>query len=106
MQSITTSQTGTGTSTVVGVDYMIAPFAVGLGAVVSGTVTFTIEYTMQDPMDAGFNPATASWFPVTGMTSISATTGASLTVPCRGVRINVSSGSGTVTLYVQQAGTR
>lgn len=106
MQSITATQTGAGTSEVIGLDYFIAPFAVGLGAVVTGVVTFTIEYTMQDPMDAGFNPATASWFPVSGMTSISATTGASLSVPCRGVRINVASGAGSVTLYVQQAGTR
>jgi hypothetical protein len=43
---------------------------------------------------------------VTGLSAVSASTAAALTVPCRAVRVTIASGTGTVTLYVQQAGTR
>jgi hypothetical protein len=106
MQSITTSVTGVGSSGVESVSYFTNPFNVGLAAVLTGAATFTVQYSMDDPMDAGYVAANANWFPVTGLSAVSASTAAALTVPCRAVRVTISSGTGTVTLYVQQAGTR
>jgi hypothetical protein len=107
MQSITVTQVAAGSSAVEAVSYFTNPFNIGLGAVLTGTATFTVEYSMQDPMDAGYVAASATWFPVTGLSAVSATTGAALTIPCRAIRLTLAGGStGSVTLYIQQAGTR
>lgn len=107
MQSITITQVAAGSSAVEAVSYFTNPFNIGLGAVLTGSATFTVEYSFQDPMDEGYVAANATWFPVTGLSSVSATTGAALTVPCRAIRVTLAGGStGTVTLYIQQAGAR
>lgn len=107
MQSVTVTQVAAGSSAVEAVSYFTNPFNIGLGAVLTGTATFTVEYSMQDPMDAGYVAANATWFPVTGLSAVSATTAAALTVPCRAIRVTLAVGStGTVVLYVQQAGAR
>ena len=106
MQSITTSVAGVGSSPVEAVSWFTNPFNVGLGAVLSGTATFTVEYSFEDPTNAGYSASTATWFSVTGLSAVSASTAAALTIPCRAVRVTIASGTGAVTLYVQQAGTR
>jgi len=107
MQSIIVTQVAAGSSAVEAVSYFTNPFNIGLGAILTGTATFTVEYSMQDPMDAGYVASSATWFPVTGLSAVSATTGAALTIPCRAIRVTLAGGStGTVTLYIQQAGTR
>ena len=106
MQSITTSVTGVGSSPVEAVSWFTNPFNLGLGAVLSGAATFTVEYSFEDPTNEGYSASTATWFPVTGLSAVSASTAAELTIPCRAVRVTIASGAGTVTLYVQQAGTR
>ncbi len=98
------SKTGAGRSAVVASDHFQTPFNVGIGATVTGTVTFNVEYSMDDPMAAGFNPATAKWFVAPGFSGVSATTGGSLTIPCRAICINVASGDGTVSADLIQAG--
>lgn len=107
MQSITVTQVAAGSSAVEAVSYFTNPFNIGLAAVLTGTATFTVEYSMQDPMDAGYVAASATWFPVTGLSAVSASTSVGFTVPCRAIRVTLAGGStGTVTLYIQQAGTR
>lgn len=102
MTPVTISKTGTGRSAVIASDSFQNPFNVGIIAVVSGTATFNIEISMDDPsvvtpsvwaVDAGFSAKTAS-------------TNGSITVPHHALSINVTSGSGTVTAYVVQAGIR
>ena len=107
MQSITVTQVAAGSSAVEAVSYFTNPFNIGLGAILTGTATFTVEYSMQDPMDAGYVASSATWFPVTGLSAVSASTSVGFTVPCRAIRVTLAGGStGTVTLYIQQAGTR
>lgn len=106
MQSITTSVTGVGSSPVEAVSWFTNPFNLGLGAVLSGTATFTVQYSFEDPTNEGYSASTATWFSVTGLSAVSASTAAALTIPCRAVRVTIASGTGAVTLYVQQAGTR
>jgi hypothetical protein len=106
MTNIVLSQTGTGASRVIAPDYFRAPFAIGLGAVISGTATVSVEATFEDPLSGSFNPSTAVWFAIPDFSAISATKIGRLDIPCRGLRVNVTAGAGTVTLYVQQAGER
>ena len=102
MTPVTISKTGTGRSAVIASDSFQNPFNVGIIAVLSGTATFNIEISMDDPsvvtpsvwaIDAGFSAKTAS-------------TNGSITVPHHALSINITSGSGTVTAYVVQAGIR
>ena len=102
MTPVTILKTGTGRSAVIASDSFQNPFNVGIVAVVSGTATFNIEISMDDPsvvtpsvwaVDAGFSAKTAS-------------TNGSITVPHHALSINVTSGSGTVTAYIVQAGIR
>jgi len=102
MTPVTISKTGTGRSAVIASDSFQNPFNVGIVAVVTGTATFNIEISMDDPsvvtpsvwaVDAGFSAKTAS-------------ANGSITVPHHALAINVTSGSGTVTAYIVQAGIR
>jgi hypothetical protein len=102
MTPVTISKTGTGRSAVIASDSFQNPFNVGLIVVVTGTATYNIEISMDDPstgtpsvwaVDANFSAKTASF-------------NGSVTVPHHAMSINVTSGSGTVTAYVVQAGVR
>lgn len=97
------SKTGVGRSSVAAVDNFTNPFNVGLGATVTGTATFNIEYSFADPMDNGYNPATVAWFVAPGFSAATASTGGSLTIPCKAVCINITSGAGTVGLEIIQS---
>lgn len=102
MTPVIISKTGTGRSAVIASDSFQNPFNVGLVTVVTGTATFNIEISMDDPsvvtpsvwaVDAGFSAKTVS-------------TNGSITVPHHALSINITSGSGTVTAYIVQAGIR
>jgi len=102
MTPVTISKTGTGRSAVIASDSFQNPFNVGIVAVVTGTATFNIEISMDDPsvvtpsvwaVDAGFSAKTAS-------------TNGSITDPHHALSNNITSGSGTVTAYIVQAGIR
>lgn len=102
MTPITISKTGTGRSAIVVPDSFQNPFNVGIQVDVSGTATFNIEFTMDDAMTG--TPTT--WSVATGFSALNALTAGSLTVPCHGVSINVTAGTGTVTAKIVQAGVR
>ncbi len=105
MRPIAISQTGPGQSAVIPLDYLIAPFQVGIGCKVTGTATFTVEHCYDDPFAPGFTPAGATWFPSTDFTAKTASADGGYTRPVRAVRLNVASGSGKVDMVVLQAGT-
>lgn len=98
------TKTASGRSAVAAPDHFQTPFNVGIAATLSGAATFSIEYSMDDPMAAGFDPATAKWFVAPGFSGVSASTGGSLTIPCRAICINIASGAGTVSVDLIQAG--
>ena len=50
------SKTGTGTSAWIPMDYKQNPFNVGIGVVVSGTVTYTVQHTFDDIFDPNVTP--------------------------------------------------
>ena len=106
MTPIIISKTGTGRSSVVVPDSFQNPFNVGLVLTVTGTVTFNVEVTMDDPMAKGFDPATAVWGVAPNLSGQTASSVASLTVPCHGISLNVTAGDGTISAQIVQAGVR
>jgi hypothetical protein len=80
-------------------------FNIGVGAkVTSGTPTFNIEYSLDDPNAAGYTVAGATWYVAASFSALTASTGGSITVPCRAICINITSGTGAVTASIVQAG--
>lgn len=55
MRPITITQTGTGTSAPVPLDYLACPFDVGIGCVVAGTPTYTVRHSYEYPPVNWFN---------------------------------------------------
>lgn len=86
-------------------NYSDAP-AIGIGVkIVGGTATYTVEHTFDDVFAAGFNPATAKWFP--HATLVAQTTdkdGNYFAFPIA-IRLNVTALAGaTVTMTIVPAG--
>jgi len=100
------SQTGVGSSSIYQVDYLQERVILGIQAVINGTVTYTVEYTLDDIAASNFNASTADWIPVAAnlTNAVTSITGVLNGFPCRGVRVTVSSGSGTVDVTILQAG--
>jgi hypothetical protein len=101
----TISKTGTGSSNIYAVDYFKCPVNVGIQAVLSGTATYTVEYTLDDITSDSFSASTATWTGATAdLTGASASKNGLLTVPCRGIRLTIASGTGSVVATICQAG--
>ena len=100
----TITVTGVGRSGVCAVDDFQAPFNVGIGAKLTGTATFNIEYSFDDPMAAGYTAAAATWYIASGFSGLTASTGGSFTVPCKAISINITANTGAVTATIVQAG--
>lgn len=99
MRPATVSQTGVGASSHVRLDYRQANFQVGVGCVVSGTATYTLQHTFDDPA-TGIN----TWFDNSDTALVDATTNqdTNYSAPIQASRVNVTVGTGTVTItYLQ-----
>lgn len=78
----------------------VAPFSVAIGCVVtSGTPTFKVEHTYDDPDDVA-----AVWFDHASIVGKTANADGSYGVPVRGIRLAVTSGTGAVRGVLIQAG--
>ena len=106
MTPIYVTQTNSGRSAVIAVDNFLNPFNIGIAATeVSGSATADVQYSLDDPMDAGYSAASATWFNAPSLSSLSSSTSVAFTVPCKALSINVT-GTGVWTLTIVQAGTR
>ena len=104
MRPIVYSITGVGTSQVCPIDYYISPTNIALNVVVSGTITYTVQYTFDDVFAQGYDPATGNWTNHPTLTAQTATKDSNIAYPVRGVRLTTSAGTGTATLTIIQAG--
>jgi hypothetical protein len=104
MKLTTITQSGVGRSNICAVDDFQAPFNVGIGAKLTGSATFNIEYSFDDPMAEGYSAASATWYVASGFSGLTASTGGAFTVPCKAISINVTINTGAVTATVIQAG--
>jgi len=83
----------------------VSPMAVGLGCIVSGTVTYTVQHTYDDVFDPTVNP---TWIDEpssganAGINGATASQNGSILYPARAVRVNTTAGTGSVVMRVVQ----
>lgn len=85
-------------------DLFKSPFNIGMGAVVTGSATYTVQHTFDDIFN--ITPASCTWFPHDDATFVNATTNVdgNIAFPCTAIRLNQTAGAGSVVLTVIQAG--
>ena len=95
---------GTKTSGVYPPDNYVSPFNVAISVVVTGTATYTVQYTFDDVFAATYNPATGNWTDHPSLTAQTATKDSNIAYPVTGVRITQTAGTGSVRCTFIQAG--
>lgn len=93
------SKSGTGSSSALVMNTNISPFNVGFGVTVSGNVTYSVQHTFDDP-GVGFT----TWFSHPTIASKTDNQDGNYAFPVTGIKVLVSSGNGTATMSVLQAG--
>lgn len=93
------TKTGTGTSAWIPVDYTQANFGIGFGCVVSGTVTYDVQHTFDNIQDTSVTPTAFTHSTVTSKTTDQ---DGNYAFPIRAIRLNVSAGTGSVTITILQ----
>lgn len=82
------------------VDYKQTPFNVGLGIVISGTLTYTVQHTFDNIQDSSVSPTA---FDNSGLIDRTANDDGNYAFPVRAIRLNVTARtSGGATLTVIQ----
>jgi|SRR5215469_9876490 len=110
MQPVSYTQTGVGTSPWFMPNFHMAPFSIDIECGVTGTATYSIEITMDDywtppnQVNVPWSPTGAVRVRPTGITAATTNQSMLLTTPCRGWRVNVTAGSGSVAVQAVQAG--
>ena len=99
MKLQTVSQTGLGSSDALVMNTNISPFNVGFGVEVDGTVEYSVQHTFDDPA-TGFS----TWFSHPTVAGETANADGNYAFPVTGVKLLVTSGDGTATLKLVQAG--
>ena len=99
MRAQTVSKTDTGSSSALVMNTNISPFNVGFGVTVSGNVTYSVQHTFDDP-GVGFT----TWFSHPTIASKTDAQDGNYAFPVTGIKLLVSSGNGTATMSVLQAG--
>jgi hypothetical protein len=105
VQTLSNATGGTINGYPIVLDYFANPNETTLSVFVTGTVQYTVEYTFdlvnQTP---GWTAATGNWTAHPQLTDQSSTKDANIAYPITAVRINQTSGSGSVRFTVMQAG--
>lgn len=99
MKLQTVSKTGTGSSSALVMNTNISPFNVGFGVVVTGTVTYTIQHTFDNPA-----VAFTTWYAHPTIAAKTDNQDGNYAFPVTGVKVLVTAGDGTATLNLIQAG--
>lgn len=102
MRQIVLSQTGAGTSTVAPLDIHGRP-EISLQVVVTGTVNFTVQQTLDNVFDSTITPTWVN-HPDTALTAATANAQGNYAFVPAAVRLVVNSGSGTARLTIIQSG--
>lgn len=87
------------TSSALPVDRLQSPFSVGLGVVLTGTATYTVEHTFDDILGG----ATPTWLPNASLAAATTSQSGNYAFPVTAIRLNVTAWtSGTITMTVLQ----
>lgn len=97
MRPVISTQGASGAGTTLPVDYAANYFGIGFGCVVSGTLTYKVQHTFDDPN------GTPTWFDHPYVTGQTGNKDGNYAFPIRAVRLNVTAyTSGSVTITVLQ----
>lgn len=103
--ALTVGTNGVGASPWQIINWDVAPINLGFGVLVTGTVDFTVQYTMEDPSGTFPNgTAIPTAFNITDLAAKSASTAAAWSTPIAAWRVQVNSGAGVAKACVVQAG--
>lgn len=94
------TKTGTGSSNVLPMDLYISPFNVGFGVVATGTVTYTVQHTFDDPQTV----ASPVWFSHPTIAAKSDNQDGNYAFPVAAIKVLVTAGAGTAAMTLIQAG--
>lgn len=100
--NVTVGTNGVGGSRPIALDTNKRPFAIGLGATVTGTINYTSQYTFDD-LNTTTNGGPV-WIDHSTMASKTANFDSNIAFPVRGTRVKVNSGTGAVVYTVIQGG--
>jgi hypothetical protein len=77
----------------------------GLAVIVTGTITYKVQYTFDDVFAKDYSPTagTSNWFDHPTLTG-SASGNSNVAYPVTGIRLITTAGSGSATLTIIQAG--
>ena len=100
MRQQTATKTGVGSSNVLPMDLYISPFNVGFGVVATGTVTYTIQHTFDNPQTV----TSPVWFSHPTIAGKSDNQDGNYAFPVAAIKVLVTAGDGTATATVIQAG--
>lgn len=99
MKVQTVSRTAAGSSSALVMNTNISPFNVGFGVVVTGTVTYSVQHTFDDPA-VGFT----TWFSHPTVAGETTNMDGNYAFPVTGIKVLVTAGDGTATMNLIQAG--
>lgn len=99
MRPIYTTQSGVGSTAWKPVDNDLAPFSIGFGCVVTGTVSYTVEHTFDDVYSPTVTPVA---FPNATVVAQTANKDGNYAFPVRAIRLTIASGTGSVAMTILQ----
>jgi|SRR5215831_18836782 len=104
MRTVRLTTNGVSVSAVCPIDQYQNPTSIALGVIVTGSATYTVEYTYDDVFSPTFNPAAATWFPHPTLVTQTTNKDGNFAFPPKGVRLNQTIGAGSCVLVLNQAG--
>jgi hypothetical protein len=94
------TKTGIGSSNILATDLYISPFNVGFGVVATGTVTYTIQHTFDNPQTV----ASPVWFSHPTIAAKTDNQDGNYAFPVAAIKVLVTAGTGSATMTLIQAG--
>lgn len=85
-------------------DNYATPFNVALSVVVTGTVSYTVQYTFDDVFANSYDPTSGNWTNHPSLSAKTTTSDSNIAYPVTGIRIMLASGSGSIRFTAIQAG--
>jgi len=103
MRQVVLTVTGVGDTQVCPVDTYISPSNMGLAVIVTGTITYKVQYTFDNVFASGYVAASGNWFDHPTLVG-SASSNSNIAYPVTAIRLITTAGSGSATLTIIQAG--
>lgn len=79
------------------------PFSIGLGCVISGSPTFTVQHTFDNTIATGFVYGTSTWFNHSVIASKTTNQDGNYNFPVQAIKLTLAA-AGTVTMTILQSG--